>query len=77
MDLTKMRKDLLAEQGRLDSESQRIGSILKAMDGAPGQPYLVPKRNKRTLSQAVKNRIAKAQRARWAKVKKTKPAKAA
>jgi hypothetical protein len=76
----KYRADLLADKERFDAASQRIGSILKAMDEGSVSPGSTPASTtgrKRRLTQAVKNRIADAQRARWARIKAKKNSKAA
>lgn len=72
MDFEKFKQDLLAERKRIDA-------ILDAMGEQPSrpensnlkQPQASSVQPKRKLSQAAKNKIAAAQRARW-KERRTK-----
>jgi hypothetical protein len=64
-------------QEELEEQQNKIERCLEILreDGAPGKRgrkrmSLVPERQKRTLSAKARNRIAMAQRKRWAKVRK-------
>lgn len=59
-------KQLKKERDRVDSELTRLNAALAAFVGV----YTKPKRRK--MSRAARARIAAAQRARWAKVRKSK-----
>lgn len=69
---------LVAELGRLDTRRQRlVGLIRQAADRLVGGEVPLPRaksspgrRKKRTISPEGRARIAAAQKARWAKVKK-------
>jgi hypothetical protein len=56
---------------RIDGLNKQLRGIL----GAPATPRAAPTRN-RTMSASVKKKIAATQRARWAKVRSSKPATA-
>ena len=64
-------KGILAE---LDTEIRRleqVRAILAGKDGRPGTTAVAPARKKRRLSPEARARIAAAQKARWAKTKRT------
>ena len=58
---------LRAEYSRLEKEMGRVGKALDALGHAGGNKL---RKAKRTLSKEARNRIAAAQRLRWAKVRK-------
>ncbi len=58
---------LRTEYSRLERELERVGKALDALGHANGTR---PKRVKRILSKEARERIAAAQRLRWAKVRK-------
>jgi hypothetical protein len=63
---------LRAEYSRLANDLQRVRKALNALGSAGGNHV---KRGKRVLSKEARQRIAEAQRLRWAKVRKAKLAK--
>jgi len=68
--LTKVVASLQIEYSRLQQEMERVGKALGALGHANGS-----RRGKRTLSKEARERIAEAQRQRWAKVRKQAKAK--
>jgi hypothetical protein len=72
--LNKAVASLRREYSRLEKEMERVGKALDALGHAGGNKL---KRAKRVLSKEARQRIAEAQRLRWAKVRKqaAKPAK--
>jgi len=71
--LNKVVTSLQSEYARLEKEMQRVGKALDALGHAGGNGF---RRTKRVLSKDARERIAAAQRLRWAKVRKqTKQAK--
>jgi hypothetical protein len=58
---------LRVEYSRLEKEMDRVGKALAALGHANGNKL---RKVKRTLSKEARNRIAAAQRLRWAKVRK-------
>lgn len=66
-DLNKVVTSLQSEYSRLQKEMQRVGKALDALGHANGAG---PRRGKRVLSKEARERIAAAQRLRWAKVRK-------
>lgn len=64
--LNKVVTSLQSEYSRLQKEMQRVGKALNALGHASGNGF----RAKRVLSKAARERIAAAQRLRWAKVRK-------
>jgi hypothetical protein len=72
--LNKAVASLRREYCRLEKEMERVGKALDALGHAGGNKL---KRAKRVLSKAARQRIAAAQRLRWAKVRKqaAKPVK--
>ncbi len=69
--LNKVVTSLRSEYGRLQKELDRVGKALDALGHAGGSRLGV----KRILSKEARQRIAEAQRLRWAKVRKAKQAK--
>jgi hypothetical protein len=69
--------DLTPEQlKRAASIKQQIDGLnkqLRGILGAPGTSRAVPSRN-RSMSASVKSKIAATQKARWAKIRRAKPA---
>lgn len=65
--LNKVVTSLRDEYSRLEKEMQRVGKALDALGHAGGNKL---KTVKRTLSKEARERIAAAQRLRWAKVRK-------
>ena len=65
--LNKVVSSLRNEYSRLETEMNRVGKALDALGHAGGNKL---KRAKRVLSKEARNRIAQAQRLRWAKVRK-------
>ena len=67
--LNKAVSSLREEYSRLDKEMARVREALSALGHAGGNHL---KRAKRILSKDARERIAAAQRLRWAKVRKAK-----
>ena len=65
--LNKVVSSLQSEYSRLQKEMERVGKALDALGHANGAGY---RRVKRVLSKDARERIAEAQRQRWAKVRK-------
>ena len=65
--LNKVVSSLRVEYSRLEKEMERVGKALDALGHAGGTKL---KKAKRSLSKEARNRIAAAQRLRWAKVRK-------
>ena len=68
--LNKAVATLQGEYSRLQREMERVGKALSALGGANGS-----RRGRRILSKEARERIAEAQRQRWAKVRKAKQSK--
>ena len=68
--LNKAVATLQSEYSRLQREMERVGKALSALGSANGA-----RRGKRILSKEARERIAEAQRQRWAKVRKAKQSK--
>lgn len=68
--LNKVVASLQIEYSRLQNEMERVGKALGALGHANGS-----RRVKRILSKEARERIAEAQRQRWAKVRKQAKAK--
>jgi hypothetical protein len=64
--LNKVVTSLQSEYSRLQKEIERVGKALDALGHANGSRF----RTKRILSKEARERIAEAQRQRWAKVRK-------
>jgi len=72
--LNRVVSSLRDEYSRLEKEMDRVRKALDALGSAGGNKL---RRNKRILSKEARERIAEAQRQRWAKVRKqAKQAKA-
>ena len=65
--LNKVVTSLRDEYGRLEKEMERVRKALSALGHAGGNKF---KGTKRVLSKEARQRIAEAQRRRWAKVRK-------
>jgi hypothetical protein len=65
--LNKVVTSLRHEYSRLEKEMEQVGKALNALGSSSGKKL---KRAKRILSQEARQRIAEAQRLRWAKVRK-------
>jgi truncated hemoglobin YjbI len=65
--LTKVVASLQSEYSRLQKEMERVGKALGALGHANGN-----RSGRRILSKEARERIAEAQRQRWAKVRKAK-----
>ncbi len=65
--LNKVVTSLRSEYSRLQQEMERVGKALNALGNLNGAKL---KRGKRVLSKDARERIAEAQRRRWAKVRK-------
>ena len=65
--LNKVVTSLRGEYSRLQKELDRVGKALDALGHAGGSGS---RRGKRILSKEARERIAEAQRQRWAKVRK-------
>jgi hypothetical protein len=68
--LNKVVSSLQSEYSRLQKEMERVGKALDALGRVNGI-----RRGKRILSKEARERIAEAQRQRWAKVRKQAKAK--
>ena len=69
-DLAGVLKELEQERARLDQVIQVIGNLVgRNRTGVRTKP----KRSKRTLSAAARRKISLAQKARWAKTRRTVP----
>jgi hypothetical protein len=66
--LNKVVTSLRAEYARLEKEMDRVGKALHALGSLNGHKPGI----KRVLSKEARERIAEAQRQRWAKVRKQK-----
>ena len=64
--LNKVVSSLRTEYSRLQRETERVGKALSALGNLNGAKL---KRGKRVLSKDARERIAEAQRQRWAKVR--------
>jgi hypothetical protein len=67
IDLNKVVTSLRSEYSRLETEMEKVGKALNALGHANGNRL---KKTKRFLSKEARERIAEAQRLRWAKVRK-------
>jgi len=65
--LNKVVSSLRSEYSRLQQEMERVGKALSALGNLNGAKL---KRGRRVLSKDARERIAEAQRQRWAKVRK-------
>ena len=70
---------LRGERAKIHSELAKLDkaiTVLEEISGASTPPPSNRNGHKRTLSVAARNKIAKAQKLRWAKIKKERSAKA-
>jgi hypothetical protein len=69
---------LKVERTRVQSELSKLDKAISVLEGLSGANSVTPNGNghKRTMSVAARNKIAKAQKLRWAKIKKERAAKA-
>lgn len=67
IDLNKVVSSLRSEYSRLETEMEKVGKALNTLGHANGNRL---KKTKRFLSKEARERIAQAQRLRWAKVRK-------
>jgi hypothetical protein len=65
----------ISQLKRAAAIKEQIAKLNKELDGILGTPdgFRAGRRKTRKLSAAARRRIATAQRARWAKIRKTKP----
>lgn len=68
--LSKVVASLQTEHSRLQKEMERVGKALAALGSVNGA-----RRGKRVLSKEARERIAEAQRQRWAKARRAKQAR--
>ena len=68
--LNKVVASLQAEYSRLRAESERVGKALQALGQVSRNGQRRAGRRRRRLSKQARQRIAAAQRRRWAKVRK-------
>jgi hypothetical protein len=72
MSITDVVSEIDREIARLEQAKQLLtGVVVKRGPGRPGRPKGSTNKPRRVLSAAARAKIAAAQRARWAKVKKT------
>ena len=71
-------KALKVERAKVQSELAKLDNAISVLEGLSGANSLTPSGNghKRVLSAAARNKIAKAQKLRWAKIRKERAAKA-
>ena len=69
---------LKAERTKTEKELQRLSKAISVLEGlsAGGQNSSTQTAGRRTLSAAARRKIARAQKARWAKVKQQQAARA-
>ena len=69
---------LKGERAKVQTELAKLDKAITVLEELSGASTAPSNRNghKRTLSVAARNKIAKAQKLRWAKIKKERPAKA-
>src|SRR5580765_2900469 len=75
MNLFDLTPEQLKRAASIKEQIDGLNRQLRAILGAPATPRAAPTRN-RTMSAAVKKKIAATQRARWAKRRVSKPATA-
>jgi len=73
MNLLELTVNQLKRAAAIKEQIENLSKELRAILGAPAMPGAAPKKN-RTMSAAVKRKIAVAQKARWAKIHGVKPA---
>ena len=71
-------KALKVERAKVQSDLAKLDNAISVLEGLSGANSLTPSGNghKRTLSASARNKIAKAQKLRWAKIRKERAAKA-
>jgi hypothetical protein len=71
-------KALKVERAKMQGELLKLDKAIYVLEGLSITNGATPNANghKRTLSPAARNKISKAQKLRWAKVKRAQPAKA-
>jgi len=71
-------KALKVERARVQGELSKLEKAITVLEGLSGPNLASLNQNghKRTLSAAARNKIAKAQKLRWAKIRKERAAKA-
>ena len=76
--LTDTVKTLREERARVENDLAKLDKAITVLEGLSEKSSVTPNGtvHKRTLSVAVRNKIAKAQRLRWAKVRRERPTKA-
>jgi hypothetical protein len=76
LNLAQVIKGLRAERSRAQNEVRRLGKVITALGKLDGTARRQAQRNemgkRRKLSAAVRKRISRAQRARWAKIRQQK-----
>jgi len=77
IELDRTVKTLKIERVKVQSELSKLDKAIGVLEGLSGTKSVTPNGNghKRTLSVAARNKIAKAQKLRWAKIKKERAAK--
>jgi hypothetical protein len=73
MNLFDLTPEQLKRAASIKEQIDRLNRQLRGILGAPATPRAAPTRN-RTMSAAVKKKIAATQRARWAQVRSSRPA---
>ena len=73
MNLHDLTVNQLKRAAAIKEQIENLNKELRAILGAPALSVAAPKKN-RTMSAAVKRKIAAAQKARWAKIQGVKPA---
>ena len=78
VELGETLKTLKGERTKIHSELAKLDKAITVLEELSGASAAPSNRNghKRTLSVAARNKIAKAQKLRWAKIKKERSAKA-
>ena len=78
IELDRTVKALKIERAKAQIELSKLDKAIGVLQGLSGAKSVTPSGNghKRTLSPAARNKIAKAQKLRWAKIKKEQAAKA-
>ena len=71
-------KALMAERARVQGELAKLDKAISVLEELLGEDLSTSNGNdhKRTMSAAARNKIAKAQKLRWAKIKKERTKKA-
>lgn len=77
VDLTLLVRELRAERDHAQTQLDRLDRAIAALEGGGSAKSAGRRRGRRTLSAAARQRIAEAQRRRWAKARARGPAKPA